>query len=146
MSATVTAFTPISALVGGLLIGIASALLMGLNGRIAGISGIFRNVLPPQPSADWPWRLAFVVGLVVGPLVVAWVRGAPPAISFPMGLPAMALAGFLVGVGTTLGHGCTSGHGVCGLARLSARSLVATATFMVAGVATVFLVRHVVGG
>lgn len=140
-----TAFTPVSAVIGGVMIGAAAALLMALLGRIAGISGIFRSILPPGPASDWPWRLAFVIGLIAGPGVVGWVSGAAPAIAFPAGLPAMIAAGLLVGVGTTLGHGCTSGHGVCGLARLSARSLAATATFMAAAVVTVYLVRHVIG-
>lgn len=141
-----TEFTPISATVGGVLIGLSAVLLMTMLGRIAGISGIVGNLLPPRPTSDWGWRIAFIVGLVTGPLVLALVTGAPTPIQFPMGAAAMAVAGFLVGVGTMLGNGCTSGHGVCGIARLSGRSLVATATFMVAAIGVVFLVRHGIGG
>jgi uncharacterized protein len=141
-----TQFTPLSATVGGVLIGLAAVLLMALIGRIAGISGIAGNLLLPRPAADWGWRLAFVVGLVAGPLLLAQGTGAPPPIQFPMGIGVMAIAGFLVGIGTMLGNGCTSGHGVCGIARLSARSLIATATFMVTAIVVVFAVRHGIGG
>jgi uncharacterized protein len=141
-----TEFTPLSATIGGVLIGLAAVLLMALIGRIAGISGIFGNLLLPRPANDWAWRLAFVLGLVAGPLILAFATGSPPPIAFPMGVVAMAVAGFLVGIGTSLGNGCTSGHGVCGIARLSTRSLVATATFMVTAIVTVFVVRHAIGG
>lgn len=141
-----TQFTPLSATVGGILIGLSAVLLMAMIGRIAGISGIAGNLLLPRPAADWGWRLAFIIGLIAGPAVLALVTGALPPIQFPMGVVVMAVAGFLVGIGTTLGNGCTSGHGVCGIARLSMRSLVATATFMAAAIVVVFLVRHVIGG
>jgi uncharacterized membrane protein YedE/YeeE len=141
-----TEFTPISATVGGVLIGLSAVLLMAMIGRIAGISGIAGNLLLPRPAADWGWRLSFIIGLIAGPVVVALATGTPPPIQFPMGIVVMAVAGFLVGIGTMLGNGCTSGHGVCGIARRSARSLVATATFMGTAIVVVFLVRHVIGG
>jgi hypothetical protein len=119
---------------------------MTMIGRIAGISGIVGSLLPPRPAADWGWRLAFIIGLMVGPVVMALAAGTPPPIQFPMGVAVMAIAGFLVGIGTMLGNGCTSGHGVCGIARRSTRSLVATAVFMGTAIVVVFLVRHVIGG
>jgi hypothetical protein len=141
-----TEFTPISAIAGGVLIGLSAVLLMTMIGRIAGISGIVGSLLPPRPAADWGWRLAFIIGLMVGPVVMALAAGTPPPIQFPMGVAVMAIAGFLVGIGTMLGNGCTSGHGVCGIARRSTRSLVATAVFMGTAIVVVFLVRHVIGG
>jgi uncharacterized membrane protein YedE/YeeE len=138
-------FTPLGAAIGGALIGLSAALLLALNGRIAGVSGIVGALLPPQ-RGDVLWRVLFVLGLVLG----AWlfvaaggsVRGyrveAPPLL--------VAVAGVLVGFGTRLGSGCTSGHGICGIARLSPRSLVAVAVFMLSAMLTVFLVRHVLGG
>jgi uncharacterized membrane protein YedE/YeeE len=141
-----TEFTPISATVGGVLIGLSAVLLMTMIGRIAGVSGIVGSLLPPRPAADWGWRAAFIIGLMGGPLVVALAAGTPPPIQFPMGVGIMAVAGFLVGIGTMLGSGCTSGHGVCGIARRSARSLVATAVFMATAIVVVFLIRHVIGG
>ena len=141
-----TEFTPLSAIVGGMLIGLSAVLLMTMIGRIAGISGIVGSLLPPRPAADWGWRLAFIIGLMAGPTVMALAAGTPPPIQFPMSVAVMAVAGFLVGIGTMLGNGCTSGHGVCGIARRSARSLVATAMFMGTAIVVVFLVRHVIGG
>ena len=138
-------FTPLSATAGGILIGFAAVLLMALLGRIAGISGIASDLLLSRPAADWPWRLAFILGLVLGALLIA-ALGLAPLLTFPMALPGMAVAGFLVGFGAVIGNGCTSGHGVCGIARLSKRSLVATATFMLAAIVVVYVVRHVVGG
>jgi len=133
-------FTPWSALAGGALIGLAAALLLLLNGRIAGISGVLGGLLKPV-SGDISWRVAFVLGLVGAPLVYGLFAGLPvPEIN--AGNTALIAAGLLVGVGTRYGSGCTSGHGVCGLSRLSPRSLVATACFMGAGFATVFVIRH----
>lgn len=144
-----TAFTPWSALAGGALIGLAASLLMLGNGRIAGISGILGRLLPPwqEADADRLPRLAFLVGLIAAPLLLAWSGAVtlPPTL-LPGGTALMAAAGLLVGVGTTLGAGCTSGHGVCGLARLSKRSLVATLVFMGAAIVTVYLQRHLLGG
>jgi len=139
-------FTPLSSLIGGMLIGLSAIILMLLNGRIAGISGITAGLLSfSGPVRDRDWRLAFVAGLLVAPLALALVRGFPD-IAFVVPLPAMIGAGLLVGFGTVLGGGCTSGHGVCGIARLSPRSVVATAVFMAAGIVTTFIVRHVLGG
>jgi len=132
-------FTPWRSLAGGLLIGIAAALLVLLNGRIAGISGIVGGVLVPR-RGDIGWRLAFIAGLLASPVVFHLQN--PPRIEAGFGV--LALAGLLVGVGTSYGSGCTSGHGVCGLSRLSPRSLAATAAFMAAGFATVFVLRHLV--
>jgi len=135
-------FTPVSALAGGLLIGAAATLLLWLNGRIAGVSGIVDHALAPQPG-DLGWRLCFIVGLVAGGAIgFAVVPDSLPksAVDSPL---LIALAGLLVGVGTSYAAGCTSGHGVCGLARRSARSLVGTLVFMAAGMVTVFVIRHV---
>ena len=134
----------VQALAGGALIGAAAVLLMALEGRIAGISGIVGGLLPPAPAADRAWRVAFLAGLVAGPLLVgALVAG--PAIGSPVvGIGGAIAAGLLVGVGTALGSGCTSGHGVCGLARLSPRSLAATLTFMATAGVTVFVLRHLI--
>lgn len=143
MSINWNAFTPWTALSGGLLIGLAAALLVLLNGRIAGISGILGGLLKPV-RGDVGWRVAFIAGLAGAPLVYV-VFAALPALQVDAGYGTLAAAGLLVGVGTRYGAGCTSGHGVCGLSRLSPRSLVATAAFMATGFAVVFLVRHVLG-
>ena len=138
-------FTPWSSLVGGMLIGLAAALLIVLLGRIAGISGIVGALLQRSSwasVANWGWRAAFVIGMVAAPL--GWQLIAPlPPMEMPSNPLVIVLAGLLVGFGTRLGSGCTSGHGVCGLSRLSLRSLAATLTFIGAGAATVFVVRHV---
>jgi len=133
-----THFTPWASLAGGILIGVAAAMLVLLNGRIAGISGIVGGLLAPRRS-DVAWRVAFVAGLLAAPLAMAFYPQAP---RIDAGLGMLVLAGLLVGVGTSYGSGCTSGHGVCGLSRLSPRSLVATLAFMGAGIATVFIARH----
>lgn len=133
-------FTPGASFGGGMLIGIAAAMLVLLNGRIAGISGIVGGLLRPL-RGDILWRLAFVLGLFAAPGAMGLVSAlAAPRIEASFGM--LALAGLLVGVGTSYGSGCTSGHGVCGISRLSPRSLVATAAFMLAGVATVYFTRH----
>ncbi|HEX2520455.1 MAG TPA: YeeE/YedE family protein [Castellaniella sp.] len=137
------AFTPWSALGGGILIGLAAALYVLLNGRIAGVSGVLGGLLRPRPT-EVAWRLAFVAGLVATPSLF-WLTGHPQSIPIDTGYGALILAGLLVGAGTRFGSGCTSGHGVCGLSRLSPRSLVATVAFMAAGFVTVFVVRHVLG-
>jgi hypothetical protein len=127
---------------GGALIGLGAVVLMALAGRIAGISGILGGALPPGAERNPGWRWAFLAGLVVGPLPIVLTLGTNP-LAPPLGsLPELAAAGLLVGIGTGLGQGCTSGHGVCGLARLSGRSLAATVTFMVVAMATVFVVHH----
>jgi len=133
-------FTPGLSLLGGILLGTASALFILANGRIAGISGILGGLLRPR-SGDIFWRVAFLLGLIVAPVVLAPFL--PPMIAtIDAGTGTLIAAGLLVGVGTRYGAGCTSGHGVCGLSRLSPRSLVATLAFMGAGMATVFVMRH----
>ncbi len=135
-------FTPWSALAGGVLIGIAAGMFVLFNGRIAGISGILGGLLKPA-KGDAAWRIAFIGGLLIAPLVYALMATLPmPQID--AGYGALILAGLLVGIGTSYGSGCTSGHGVCGLSRLSPRSLVATAMFMAAGFVTVFVIRHLI--
>ena len=136
-------FTPWSSLAGGLLIGLATAMLLLLNGRIAGISGILGGLLRPA-AGNTAWRVAFILGLVGAPLLFQ-VFSPLPAVQIDADTATLIAAGLLVGVGTRVGSGCTSGHGVCGLSRLSPRSLVATAAFMAAGFATVFVVRHLIG-
>ena len=140
MTIDLSSFTPWHAALGGVAIGIAVAMFILLNGRVAGISGILGGLLRPV-RADIAWRVAFVAGLVASPVVYA-LFGAVPAPRIDAGYPALIAAGLLVGVGTRYGSGCTSGHGVCGLSRLSPRSLAATAAFMLAGFATVFVARH----
>jgi uncharacterized protein len=139
-----SSFTPLSALLGGALIGLAAGLLMLGVGRIAGISGIAGGLLG-APAGERPWRLAFLAGLLGGP-PIAVAMGAPAPGPIAAGWPLVIIGGLLVGFGTRLGSGCTSGHGVCGIARLSPRSLVATLAFMGAGFAIVFVLRHVLGG
>jgi len=134
------AFTPWHALMGGALVGTAAALFVLLNGRIAGISGVLGGLLRPV-KGDVAWRAAFVIGLIVAPLIYL-LFGSPPKPRIDADFGALVLAGLLVGVGTRYGAGCTSGHGVCGLSRLSPRSIVATAAFMATGFATVFAIRH----
>ena len=137
--------TALSGLLGGALIGLAAAALMALTGRIAGVSGIAGALLQARPS-DRGWRIAFVAGLIAAPLLAA-LAGAPlPRPAMTSSLVLVAVGGLLVGFGTRMGNGCTSGHGVCGFARLSARSVVATVIFMIAAVATVAIVRHGFGG
>jgi uncharacterized membrane protein YedE/YeeE len=133
-------FTPWSSLAGGIVIGAAAAIFVLLNGRIAGISGIIGGLLRPA-GGGIGWRIAFVAGLLAAPAAYALVSRLP-APTIDAGYPLLVLAGLMVGVGTSYGSGCTSGHGVCGLSRLSPRSLVATAAFMATGFATVFVLRH----
>jgi uncharacterized protein len=137
-------FTPWASLAGGVLLGVASAAFILLNGRILGISGIVGGLLGPRPG-DAGWRVAFLLGMLAAPATFLLLApaGFPPEPSIEAGYGAIVAAGLLVGFGTRYGSGCTSGHGVCGLSRLSPRSLVATLAFMAAGFATVFLIRHV---
>lgn len=134
-------FTPLPALAGGALIGLAATLLLLSHGRIAGISGIWGDLFLRDDGAR-RFRLAFVLGLIAGAIALAFVHPSSASADSPVPLPVVAIAGLLVGVGTRLGNGCTSGHGVCGLSRRSPRSLVATLTFMATGFATVWLTHH----
>jgi uncharacterized membrane protein YedE/YeeE len=139
-----TEFTPLASLGGGLLIGLAAVLLMAFHGRIAGMTGIVSGVLVPL-APDWRWRAAFIAGAVIAP--IAWLlAGGRIDLDVPVSTMAVIAGGFIVGVGVTLGSGCTSGHGVCGIARFSPRSIIATLIFMGTTFATVFVVRHVIGG
>ncbi len=140
-----TVFTPWPSLAGGGLIGVATVLLMLTIGRILGATGILAGVLTPTTHPDTGWRLAVLAGMVSGPLAVLAITGQMPVVQVPVSLPMLLVGGVLVGIGVTYGSGCTSGHGVCGMARLSRRSIAATATFMVTTGITVFLVRHILG-
>jgi len=139
-----TEFTPYYSLLGGVLIGLAATLLMAFHGRIAGMTGILQGILPPL-SADWQWRAAFLAGAIAAPFVFTNLGGtiefAVPVATLPM-----IIGGFIVGAGVYFGSGCTSGHGVCGMARLSPRSIAATLVFMTAAFITVYVTRHVIGG
>ena len=138
-------FTPWTSLLGGILLGLASASFILVNGRILGISGIVGGLISNMgrpKTGDASWRIAFVLGMLTAPALYMWVAGPVPA-TIDAGWGTVALAGLMVVVGTRYGSGCTSGHGVCGLSRLSPRSLAATLSFMAAGFAIVFLVRHV---
>jgi len=137
-------FTPLSAAIGGALIGLASALLMLLIGRIAGISGIFGESLIGGSERDW--RIAFIAGLIAAPLLASLAGMQVPTPQMPDNWAVIAVAGLLVGVGTRLGGGCTSGHGICGIARVSPRSITATLIFMATAAAVVFVSRHVIAG
>lgn len=140
-----TAFTPWASLGGGLLIGFAAVLMMGGLGRVFGATGVLARALLPSSANERPWRLAVIAGMLTGPVAFSLITGAMPAVQVPVSTVMLIVGGLIVGVGVTLGSGCTSGHGVCGLARLSPRSLAATLTFMATTGATVFVVRHVVG-
>ncbi len=138
-----TEFTPIASLIGGGLIGLSAVLLMRLHGRIAGISSISLRMFPPFSDREGPvGAIAFIAGLVIAPLLYAVVTGARPPVTIEAGMLALVAGGFLAGFGAILGNGCTSGHGVCGLSRLSLRSLVATLVFMTTAAITVFIIRH----
>ena len=138
-------FTPIPSLLGGILLGIATALYVLLHGRILGISGIVAGLLPPK-EGDRDWRIALILGLLSAPIWAALILGLRPIVEIDTNWVAILLAGVLVGFGAQYSSGCTSGHGICGLSRLSPRSLVATLAFMSAGFLTVFVIRHVIGG
>lgn len=140
-----TEFTPWISLLGGGLIGLSATLLMLSLGRIMGATGILAGLVFPASRSDFAWRAAVVGGMVTGPVIVWAVSGSMPAVQVPVTLPMLLLGGLIVGFGVTFGGGCTSGHGVCGMARLSPRSIAATLTFMIATFATVYIVRHVLG-
>lgn len=141
-----TTFTPLASLAGGVLIGFAAILLMAAVGRIAGVSGYVSRLLPPYTDGEFSQRLAFVAGLILAPFTVLAATGQLPTHELDASLPVVLIGGLLVGFGSVIGNGCTSGHGVCGIARLSKRSLAATAVFMTTAIATVYVARHVVGG
>jgi uncharacterized membrane protein YedE/YeeE len=140
-----TTFTPVQSLTGGALIGIASVLLMLTLGRVMGATGVLAGVIRPNNLPDMAWRVALLLGMATGPLLVMLATGQMPAIDVPVSTAALIVGGVIVGIGVTYGSGCTSGHGVCGMARLSPRSIVATATFMATTFATVYVVRHILG-
>ena len=139
-----THFTPLAALSGGLLIGLSATVLLLFNGRIAGVSGIVGGLLQRYKAGDLAWRVAFVLGLVLAPVLYRFFAELPES-RIDAGWAMLVVAGVLVGFGSRLGSGCTSGHGVCGVSRLSPRSLVATATFMTTGFVAVYVVRHLLG-
>ncbi|MDF3416121.1 YeeE/YedE family protein [Sulfitobacter sp. M57] len=141
-----TAFTPLASLVGGVLIGLAATLLMLVAGRVMGATGVLAGIVQPASAQDFGWRVALLAGMVSGPAVVWLISGDMPALQVPNSTAAFVIGGLIVGFGVTFGSGCTSGHGVCGLARLSPRSLAATLTFMACAFVTVFVIRHVIGG
>jgi uncharacterized protein len=138
-------FTPIPALIGGALIGLAACLFLLTHGKVAGISGLYGGLFR-RGTSDRSVRLSFIIGLLLSGVLVRVIHPDAFASAWTASLPLALVAGLVVGFGTQLGNGCTSGHGVCGISRLSVRSLVATGTFMAAGFATVFVVRHVLGG
>jgi len=138
-----TDFTPFQSLLGGALIGLSAVLLMAFHGRIAGITGIISGVIPPL-AGDWQWRAAFLVGSAVTPFAYI-MAGGEVAFSVPVSTAALVIGGVLVGIGVHFGNGCPSGHGICGIARLSPRSIVAVLTFMATAFVTVFVVRHLIG-
>ena len=142
MAGIATAFTPIASLAGGALIGLSAVMLMALTGRIAGVSGIAARLFPPYEDGELAGRVAFIAGLIAAPVLVLVLTGKLPTQTIQANGAILSIAGFLVGFGSVWGSGCTSGHGVCGVSRLSVRSMVATATFMAAGIATVFISRH----
>jgi uncharacterized membrane protein YedE/YeeE len=139
-----TAFTPYASLFGGALIGLSAVLLMATHGKIAGMTGIVAGILPPA-SSDWSWRAAFLAGAIGVPAILVALGAIEIPFQVPVSTAALVIGGAIVGVGVTYGGGCTSGHGVCGMARLSVRSIVATAVFMATTFATVYVVRHVLG-
>jgi hypothetical protein len=140
-----TQFTPYASLAGGVLIGLSAVALMALAGRIMGATGILAGAVIDRPKGNTDWRWALLAGMASGPLLVFILTGQMPAVDVPVSLPMLLIGGVIVGIGVSFGGGCTSGHGVCGMARLSQRSIIATLTFMLTTFATVYLVRHVFG-
>jgi uncharacterized protein len=139
-------FTPLASTIGGILIGLSATTLLTLNGKIAGISGIFGGLVrPARGDVGWRWRALFMAGLLAGGVLSLWLRPGAIGPAPNLSLLPMIVAGLFVGAGTQLGSGCTSGHGVCGISRGSLRSIVATITFMTTGIATVYVVRHLLG-
>jgi uncharacterized protein len=140
-----TTFTPVSAAIGGAMIGLATVMLLALRGNVFGATGILAGFLSPSSSSDWAWRAAIMAGLVSGPVAYFGLYGAMPAVEVPVAPWMVLVGGFLVGLGVTFGSGCTSGHGICGLVRGARRSVVATAIFMSTTALTVYAVRHILG-
>lgn len=140
-----TAFTPVQSLGGGALIGLAAVILMATMGRVMGATGILAGVVQPNGMSDWSWRVAVLLGMITGPALMLLLTGGLPEIQVPVSTLMLVIGGFLVGIGVTFGAGCTSGHGVCGMARLSPRSIAATITFMITTGITVYVIRHVLG-
>lgn len=140
-----TELTPWLSLFGGSLIGLAAVLLMAFHGRIAGMTGILSGLVPPFAN-DWGWRAAFLIGAIAAPALIVMSSGYTIPFESPTPAPWLIVGGLIVGVGVYYGSGCTSGHGVCGMARVSPRSIVATSTFMASTAITVFVVRHLIGG
>ncbi|MEO1121357.1 MAG: YeeE/YedE family protein [Pseudomonadota bacterium] len=145
MNALATEFTPAASLAGGVLIGAAAVLLMWTHGRIAGATGILTGFFVPKDREDWLWRAAVLAGMATAPAMYLIATGAWPEIHVPAQPAMLIVGGLLVGAGVSLAGGCTSGHGVCGIARLSVRSIVATLAFMAATFTTVFVIRHLIG-
>ena len=145
MESVMADFTPVSAAIGGALIGLASVLMMLLTGRIAGVSGIFSGLLNLR-GEDKGWRIAFIAGLILAPVIAGWIGYGMATPTLPGNWTVIVVAGLLVGFGSRLGGGCTSGHGICGIGRLSPRSITATIVFMVTAIETVAITRHVLGG
>ena len=141
-----TEFTPLMSLAGGVLIGLSAVLLMFLQGRVMGATGILSGLVTGTAPGDKGWRAAMVAGMIAGPLLLLGLTGQMPAVEVPVSWPMILAGGFIVGLGVTFGSGCTSGHGVCGIARLSPRSITATITFMITCGLTVYAIRHVLGG
>lgn len=140
-----TTFTPLQSLSGGILIGLAAVMLMATLGRVMGATGVLAGLLTPDSGADWSWRAAVLVGMICGPIAVVILTGNAPDVQVPVSKPMLIIGGFIVGIGVTFGSGCTSGHGVCGMARLSPRSIAATITFMITTAITVYVIRHILG-
>lgn len=140
-----TTFTPFASLGGGALIGLASILLMWTMGKIMGATGILAGFMSPISLSDWSWRAAVMAGMVSAPLIYFAIAGQMPAVQVPVSNNMLIIGGFIVGIGVTLGNGCTSGHGICGIARFSPRSIVATIVFMIFTAITVYIINHVLG-
>lgn len=140
-----TEFTPLWSLSGGVLIGLGAILLMAFLGRIMGATGILAGALVPRSAREFSWRAVVLAGMISGPLVIFAMTGKMPEIQVPVSAMMTSIGGLLVGIGVTIGSGCTSGHGVCGIARLSRRSIAATLTFMAVTATTVYILRHVIG-
>lgn len=140
-----TTFTPLMSLGGGALIGVASILLMWSMGKIMGATGVLAGFISPTSFDDWSWRAALIAGMVSAPLAYFGLNGQFPEMQVPVNTNMLIIGGFIVGIGVTVGNGCTSGHGICGIARFSPRSIIATLTFMISTTLTVFVVRHLIG-